>query len=220
VPPTAEGRWTLTAPGRQKAVGETAWAAAAGRQLLTRNGVVTRESIRAEALAGGFAAVYPVFKVMEEAGKIRRGYFIAGLGATQFAVPGALDLLRSLRDVGDEDAVVAELAATDPANPYGAAVPWPASGPMRAAGATVWLVDGAFAAYLARGGRALTAILPAEEPARSRTAHALARALAARAARPGGLLIAEINGAPPGDSPLARYLVEAGLTHGAAGFHA
>jgi ATP-dependent Lhr-like helicase len=220
VPPTAEGRWTLTAPGRQKPVGETAWAAAAARQLLARNGVVTRESIRAEALAGGFAAVYPVFKVMEEAGKVRRGYFIAGLGATQFAVPGALDLLRSLRDVGDEEPVVAELAATDPANPYGAAVPWPVNGPMRAAGATVWLVDGALAGYLARGGRALTAALPPEEPARSRVAQALARALAARAARPGGLLISEINGAAPGESPLARYLVDAGLSHGAAGFHA
>ena len=87
----------------------------------------------AESLPGGFGTVYPVLKAMEESGHLRRGYFVAGLGATQFALPGALDLLRSLRDGNRteaderEGAEVAALAATDPANPYGATLKWPAS---------------------------------------------------------------------------------------------
>src|SRR5207247_3226079 len=99
---------------------------------------------------------------MEETGRIRRGYFIAGLGATQFALPGALDLLRSLRDAPD-DLEVAVLAATDPANPYGATLKWPprpsTPSPTRSVGATVILVDGALAAYLARGDRQLLTYL-------------------------------------------------------------
>ena len=86
------------------------------QQLLARHGVLTREAVTTEAIPGGFGVVYPVLKAMEESGRIRRGYFVAGLGATQFALPGALDLLRSLRDAPDE-AEVAVLAATDPANP-------------------------------------------------------------------------------------------------------
>src|SRR5205823_2223804 len=114
---------------------------------------------------GGFGLVYPVLKGLEENGRIRRGYFVAGLGATQFAMPGAVDLLRSLRDVGDESEV-AVLAATDPANPYGATLKWttkkeaavsgdPGRGPTRSVGATVILVNGALGAYLARGDRQL-----------------------------------------------------------------
>src|SRR5260221_632798 len=86
--------------------------------------VLAREAVAAESIPGGFGIVYPVLKGMEETGRIRRGYFVAGLGATQFAMPGALDLLRSLRDARDE-VEVAVLAATDPANPYGATVKWP-----------------------------------------------------------------------------------------------
>src|SRR5204862_86610 len=83
-----------------------------------------------EAAGGGFGVVYPVLKAMEEAGRIRRGYFVAGLGATQFALPGALDLLRSLRDPSpeDSDVEVVVLSATDPANPYGAAIKVPPAG--------------------------------------------------------------------------------------------
>ncbi len=136
-PPSAEGRWTLVphdvarrlqASARSaKAVAlhdTTKWAAAVTQQLLARHGVVTREAVAADGVAGGFGIVYPVLKGMEETGRIRRGYFVAGLGATQFAMPGALDLLRSLRDAPD-DAEIAILAATDPANPYGAALKWP-----------------------------------------------------------------------------------------------
>jgi hypothetical protein len=111
-------------------------------QLLVRHGVITRETVAAESIAGGFSAVYQVLKAMEEAGRIRRGYFVAGLGAAQFAMPAALDLLRSMRDVPDEPRTVV-MAATDPANPYGASIKWPElveathprSRPTRAAGA-------------------------------------------------------------------------------------
>ena len=113
VPPSAEGRWALVQPlepdAERPARGTvaaqakarqttTTWAAAVAQQLLNRHGILTRESIAAEALVGGFGIVYTVLKAMEESGRIRRGYFVAGLGATQFAMPGALDLLRSLRE--------------------------------------------------------------------------------------------------------------------------
>ena len=143
------------------------------RQLLDRHGVVTREAVLAEGVPGGFVGIYPVFKAMEEAGHVRRGYFVAGLGAAQFAHPGAVDRLRSFRPTGQETATAREddrpddrdetlggtlvLAAADPAQPYGAAIPWPASEgrPARQAGAYVVLADGAPAAYLERGGRSL-----------------------------------------------------------------
>src|SRR5262249_40057636 len=124
VPPSAEGRWTLVPRVHAKSAADsTRWAAAVTQQLLARHGVVTRESLNVESIPGGFGLVYPVLKGLEEAGRVRRGYFVAGLGATQFALPGALDLLRSLRQVPDE-VEVAVLAATDPANPFGAALKW------------------------------------------------------------------------------------------------
>ena len=169
---------------------------------------------------------------MEESGRLRRGYFVAGLGATQFALPGALDLLRSLRSSGDEPEV-AVLAATDPANPFGATLRWPKKGaaetpdagrgPTRSVGATVILVDGALAAYLARGDRQLATFLPDDEPARGRAARAVARTLIDRARvgdadTPRGMLIEEIDGRPSERHPMAPYLVEAGFVAGAKGF--
>ena len=163
------------------------------QQLLARHGVLTREAVSAEAVPGGFGIVYPVLKGLEDNGRIRRGYFVAGLGATQFAMPGALDLLRSMRDAPDE-AEIAVLAATDPANPYGATLKWTSRrstqtpqnpsgsassavsaldvvdsgrGPTRSVGATVILVNGALAAYLVRGDRQLLTFLPEAEPDRS-----------------------------------------------------
>jgi ATP-dependent Lhr-like helicase len=106
----------------------TTWAAATAQQLLERHGVLTREAVMSESVAGGFGVIYPVLKTMEESGRVRRGYFIAGLGATQFALPGALDLLRSMRDPA-ESPEVAVMSATDPANPYGATLKWPAFAP-------------------------------------------------------------------------------------------
>jgi ATP-dependent Lhr-like helicase len=261
VPPTAEGRWTLvrsglatpeSGPARQPRKDATQWAAATARQLLARHGIVTREIAGTEALPGGFGAVYPVFKTMEESGRVRRGYFVAGLGATQFALPGAVDLLRSLR-TPPEEAEVVMLAATDPANPYGATLkfPRPSDAPARAeataaakaasrsVGATVFLIDGAIAAYLARGDRQLTTWLPEAEPQRSRAARGVAQALLRRARvpvapdprddrdsqlveepLPRGMLIEEIDGLPPALHPLAPFLIEAGFLSGALGFQA
>jgi ATP-dependent helicase Lhr and Lhr-like helicase len=230
-PPSAEGRWTLVRTGSAKS-DVTRWSAAIAQQLLARHGVVTREGVMAESIPGGFGSVYPVLKALQETGRIRRGYFVAGLGATQFALPGALDLLRSLRDPGGNDAPdVAVLAATDPANPYGATLKWPSldgadagRGPTRSVGATVILVDGALGAYLGRGDRILTVYLPEAEPQRSRVGRAVARALIDRARTggdsPRGMLIEEIDGVPPAAHALAPYLAEAGFMGGAMGFQA
>jgi ATP-dependent Lhr-like helicase len=237
-PPTAEGRWTLVPRG---ATNTTAWATAWAQQLLARRGVLTREAAASETATGGFGIVYPVLKAMEESGKIRRGYFVAGLGATQFALPGALDLLRSLREPQIEESApeVVVLSATDPASPYGAAIKWSAfasdeasarqaevsRGPTRTVGATVVLVNGALGAYLARGDRMLLTFLPEAEPQRSRTAQAIARALRERSRMPvgeeqapRGMLIEEIDGVPPSAHPMAPYLAKAGFISGAMGF--
>ena len=253
-PPSAEGRWSIVPrtvggppavdgartrphssprPFKRGEKDATKWAAAVAQQLLARHGVLTREAVGSEATPGGFGVVYPVLKAMEESGRLRRGYFVAGLGATQFALPGALDLLRSLRDRPDE-AEIAVLAATDPANPYGATLRWPrkespsaesdaSRGPTRSVGATVILVDGALVAYLARGDRQLTTFLPDAEPARARAAKAIAHVLIDRARTgadgPRGMLIEEIDGMPPALHPIAAHLTEAGFVAGAMGLH-
>jgi ATP-dependent Lhr-like helicase len=198
----------------------TAWAKAVTEQLLTRHGIVTRDVTAIEPLPGGFSAVYPVLRRLEETGRVRRGYFVAGLGAAQFAQPGAVDLLRSERDARDT-VQVATLAATDPANPYGALVPWPdwpgteSFRASRSAGAQVVLVDGHLAAWIPRGERQMLMALPPEEPDRSRIARALARELVRvavdGAAERRGWLIAEINGVPAASTPLADPLIEAGF---------
>ena len=195
----------------------TAWAKAVTEQLLARHGMVTREVTAIDPLPGGFSAVYPVLRRLEETGRVRRGYFVAGLGAAQFAQPGAVDLLRAERDPRDEPQV-ATLAATDPANPYGAIVPWPdwpgaeSLRASRSAGARVVLVDGRLAAWIARGDRQLLTALPEEEPERSRVGRALARELVRMAyddpAERRGWLVAEINGIPAAATALASVLVE------------
>jgi ATP-dependent Lhr-like helicase len=138
------------APLLQPVPRPTEAAHAAALQMLERYGVVTREAVLAENVVGGYAGVYGVLKVLEERGQTRRGYFVAGLGAAQFSVPGAVDRLRAVRETSDPElhpdevpaAIV--LAATDPAQPYGAALPWPASAgrPARSAGALVVLWQG------------------------------------------------------------------------------
>jgi ATP-dependent Lhr-like helicase len=126
-------------------------------QLLDRHGVVTREAALAEGTPGGFASVYRLFKEMEETGAVRRGYFVEGLGGAQFAHPGAVERLRGFRDPDRDEATARVLAAADPAQPYGAALPWPdAPGhPSRSAGAYVVQVDGRPAAFLERGAKTL-----------------------------------------------------------------
>jgi len=237
-PPSAEGRWTLVPHAPQPAARSsrrsapdplaTRWAAGVTQQLLARHGVLTREAVAAESIPGGFGIVYPVLKGLEDTGRVRRGYFVAGLGATQFAMPGALDLLRSLR-VAPEVEEVPVVAATDPANPYGATLKWPATGdagrgPMRSVGATVILVNGALAAYLARGDRQLLTFLPGAEPERSKSARAIARVLIDRARTggdaPRGMLIEEIDGGAPSEHAIAPFLRAAGFVSGALGFQA
>jgi ATP-dependent Lhr-like helicase len=147
-PPAGGGRWSLVRPLLEPAPSPTEAAHATALQLVERYGVLTREAVLAEAVVGGYASVYGVLKLLEERGQLRRGYFVAGLGAAQFALPGAVDRLRATRELdklaepGDEPLV---LAATDPAQPYGAALAWPESPgrPARTAGAIVVLRGGA-----------------------------------------------------------------------------
>jgi ATP-dependent Lhr-like helicase len=154
-PPTGAGRWSLVAPLLLPAPRPTESSHALALQMLERHGVVTREAVLAEGPVGGFAAVYGVLKTMEERGQVRRGYFINGLGAAQFALPGAVDRLRDARDGVDAElhpeSVPAPvvLAATDPAQPHGATVPWPLTTgrPTRSAGAVVVLADGQVLAW-------------------------------------------------------------------------
>jgi len=235
-PPTAQGRWSLNevafeadAPARA-----TAWSHAVAQQLLTRYGVVFRETAHAENLPGGFSAVYDVLKALEESGRVRRGYFAADLGATQFAMPAAVDLLRSLRiNVQEQASEVVMLAATDPANPYGALLRWPAapeegSSLTRSVGARVVLVDGALTAYLRRGNTNVQVMLPEDEPACSQTSRALAEFFVANAQREEGedeghrlkgMLITAVNGVPVAEHPLARFLLEAGFQAAPSGFN-
>jgi ATP-dependent Lhr-like helicase len=214
-----------------RAAKATEWSHATALQLLARYGVVFRETAHAENLPGGFSVIYDVLKVMEESGRVRRGYFAADLGAMQFAMPGAVDLLRTLRVTADEDArEVVMLAAIDPANPYGALLRWPSmeDGAMltRSVGARVVLVDGVLVAYLRRGNANVQAIIPEEEPARSQVARALAEFLVRQVQReenPEGrgrmsMLIATVNGVKVSEHPLAKFLLDAGFQAAPTGF--
>jgi ATP-dependent Lhr-like helicase len=209
----ASGRWSLVRELMAGAPSATESAHRRALQLLERHGVVSREVAAIEPLAGGFSAVYPVLRAMEEAGKVRRGYFVEGLGGAQFAFPGAIDRLRGMRQGGDEDAAVVVLSAVDPANPYGWLLPWPAqegtedgnAGPRRVAGARVVLVNGEIVLYLDKGARRLVTFPAAAQ--RERLIQA-ARALTAVASTRRGkmLRIETIDGAPARRSPHAEAL--------------
>jgi ATP-dependent Lhr-like helicase len=207
-------------------------------QLLNRYGVLMRESVAAENVPGGFSAVYDVLKALEESGRIRRGYFVAGLGATQFALPAAVDLLRQLRtEPPQEKPEFVQLAATDPANPYGSVLRWPdlpvaeedsESAPRlltRAAYAEVILRNGQLVAWLRRGNPNLLVFLPVEEPERSQVAAGLAHFLCARGQQRmrvsthQGMLITTINGQPVAAHPMATFLMDAGFQPGPLGMH-
>ena len=222
-PPAAEGRWSLTADLVRSVPGRTARSAALASQLLTRYGVLTREAAAQENISGGFSAVYEVLKGMEESGKARRGYFVEGVAATQFALPGALDLLRSLR-VAPETPSISLIAATDPANPWGGILPWPAHPaavrPTRSVGARVLLVDGALAAYISRGEKNLYTWVPESEPERSASAQSIAATLAdlVRDGSRRALLIAEIDGSPTGEHALAPFLIAEGFVATGMGY--
>jgi len=211
-PPAGAGRWSLVTDVVRDVPGATERAHALAAQLLDRHGVVTREATLAEGTPGGFAAVYPVLKLMEEAGAVRRGYFVAGLGAAQFAHPGAVDRLRTLRegDAGDE---VVTLAAADPAQPYGAALVWPetAGRPSRSAGAYVVLANGEPAAFLERGAKTLVTF--GADP--RRWADALAALV--KDGRVRRIELRQIDGTAAGDHPAAAVLREVGFADGYRG---
>ena len=223
-PPTATGRWSALP---EADTDPTTRAFTVAEALLDRYGVVTRGSVASEDIPGGFAGIYRVLAAAEDAGRVRRGYFVERLGAAQFAAVGAVDRLRSfsrpLDETVDGDALV--LAACDPANPYGAAVPWPArpaSGeaggesvgrgqqPARKAGALVVLVDGELVLYVERGGRTLLSW--SEDPALLNPA-AIGLAEAVHSGALGKLVVGKVDGEPVLGSahPLTLALEQAGF---------
>ncbi|MGB8651501.1 MAG: DEAD/DEAH box helicase, partial [Mycobacteriales bacterium] len=231
-PPTVAGRWSRL-PDREP--DPTRRAHAVAEALLDRHGVVTRGAVQAERVPGGFAAVYGVLKAFEDNGRVRRGYFVEGLGAAQFAAPGAVDRMRALaKPAQDEplwttpvpggwdarwdsqrrrrdEARAVVLAATDPANPYGAALPWPlADGhrPGRKAGALVVVVDGRLVLYVERGGKTLLSFTDDEQ---SVGPAADALALAVRDGALGKLTVEKADGESALTSPLGLALESAGF---------
>ena len=220
-PPEAAGRWSLV---EDVVATPTERLHATALALLDRHGVVTREAVASEGVEGGFSAVYPILRMLEEAGRIRRGYFVDGLGAAQFALAGALERLRAVREParapGERETWL--LAAADPANPYGAAIPWPRRGEadrrpfQRAAGAYVAVVDGSAALYLERGGGTIQTLPASDDPeiadAALRSLHALVDDRRVRE-----LVITKVDGGPVGESPLRDRLVAAGFSAGYRG---
>jgi ATP-dependent Lhr-like helicase len=231
-PPQTAGRWSLLPP---RDTDPTRRAHAGTEVLLERHGVLTRGAVGAEHVTGGFAAVYPVLKAFEDSGRVRRGYFVEGLGGAQFAVGGAVDRLRALhqqaqrsgadpspwqppvpggwrdRRRADTDAALV-LAAADPANPYGAALPWPAHPgthrPGRKAGALVVLVDGDLVLYVERGGRSLLSW--SDDPSHLQPA-VDGLALAVRDGMLGKLAVERADGETVLTSPLGSALEQAGF---------
>ena len=215
-PPETSGRWTTLPPVDTD---PTRRAHAAAERLLDRHGVVTRGAVTSERTPGGFAAVYRVLSAFEESGRCRRGYFVEGLGAAQFGTAGAVDRLRTYADadaVPDAKPVAIALAATDPANPYGAALPWPATSdgsghrPGRKAGALVVLVEGALVMYVERGGRTL--LTWADDDRLLPAAQALADAV--RRGALGRLTVERADGEAllgAGETPLRQALQLAGF---------
>jgi ATP-dependent Lhr-like helicase len=236
-PPEAVGRWSLVGGGA--AVGASASGSAANAAttttrlhalsvvLLDRYGVLTREAVASEDVPGGFSAVYPLLRAMEESGRIRRGYFVDGLGAAQFALPGAVDRLRSMREPAadasrDQGPAVFLLAAADPANPYGAALAWPRRDAtdrrpiQRAAGAYVVLVDGAVALYLERGGHSIQTLPASEDPVVAAVAFQALRALVDDG-RYRELVVVRVDGEPVGVSSWRTSLEAGGFAPGYRG---
>ncbi|AJT64007.1 putative ATP-dependent helicase lhr [Streptomyces lydicus] len=235
-PPTVGGRWSLLPAPEPDA---THRAHALARTLLDRHGIVTRGAVAAEGVEGGFSAAYRVLSAFEESGQARRGYVVEGLGAAQFAMDGAVDRLRAVNTQreraadealpgrGPQRAVV--LAAADPANAYGAALPWPdppegsTHKPGRKAGSLVVLVDGELALYMERGGKTLL-LWPlgrdaAEHGSDARVRPAVAALCeAARAGALGTITTERINGASALTSPYAPVLESAGFHPTPRGF--
>ena len=206
--PAALGRWSLVSRLLEPEPAPRDRVRALSEALLDRHGVVTRAAVLAEGLPGGYSSVYGELRLMEEGGLCQRGYFVEGLGGAQFALPAAVERLRDVRDPAQAGGATAVLAAVDPANPYGATIPWPAAGRKlaRAAGAWVVLVSGRLALYVERGGRGLVVVDPELlEPA----IEALASLV--REGRVKRLAIERIDGEPVAGTEAERLLVAHGF---------
>ena len=216
-PPAGAGRWSLVAPLLEPAPAATEMihtlgpaAARAPRRAHPRGGRWPK------GVEGGFAAVYPVLKVLEERGQVRRGYFVAGLGAAQFALPGAVDRLRGVAAKSTETEVApVVLAATDPAQPYGAALAWPVSAgrPSRSAGAFVVLLAGEPMAFLERGAHSLSTFAGAAD--HPHWAEGLVSLV--KNGRLPKIELGRIDGAPARESAVADQLRAVGFVDGYKG---
>jgi ATP-dependent Lhr-like helicase len=211
-PAAGTGRWYLVRDlEASPAVLPEARATATAEQLLERHGIVTRSAVLSEGITGGFAGLYPVLGAMEDTGRVRRGYFVEGLGGAQFGLPGAIDRLRS---AGETSRLV--LAATDPANPYGSLLDWPehSSGrPARRTGSYVVIDDGELLALLERAGRSVLMFEGAR--ADPDAVAACLTDLAQRRSRP--LTVERVDGEPTSASPLAAALLANGFVIGYKG---
>ncbi|MDX6480517.1 MAG: ATP-dependent helicase Lhr and Lhr-like helicase, partial [Gaiellaceae bacterium] len=210
-PTATQGRWSLT----ERMFTGTLDRRALAELLLERHGIVTRDSVRAEGIAGGYGAVYGELKALETIGAARRGYFVEGLGGAQFALGGAVERLRELRPREGDEAEPLVLAAADPAQPYGAVIPWPKRSGARAArvaGAHVVLLGGEAALFVERGGRSL---VPLREPDEEWLRPALA-ALVAFVKQGGAkrLAVERFDGDPVTETDVMPLLVEAGFLAG------
>ena len=208
-----QGRWSLTAPLFANAPAAGPRLRAQAELMLERYGIVTRETVLAEGIPGGFSSLYAELGNLELLGTARRGYFVEGLGGAQFALPGAVERLRSLPY---EDGSFKLLAATDPANPYGASLPWPkpATGrrPARTPGAHVLMRDGAPLIYIERGGRGLVRLVELSADELTAAVHALAAEVAA--GRLPKLALEKLDGDPVIGSGQEDVLLEAGFSRG------
>ncbi len=208
-----QGRWSLTEPLFRAAVDPGARRRAVAELLLERYGILTREQVRAEGVAGGFSGVYPELSQLETLGVARRGYFVEGLGGAQFALPGAVERLRA---AGGGEAPPLVLAAVDPAQPYGAALAWPARAdsrrPARVPGAYVVLTEGEPILYLERGGRALQTLVPCDDPRVEPALMALIEQV--RAGRMRRIALEKVDGESALVSSLGTALVALGFQQG------
>jgi ATP-dependent Lhr-like helicase len=210
------GRWSLSARLFATAPTASERLRAQAELLLERHGVVTRSAVLADGVPGGFAGVYPALGELETLGRCRRGYFMAGLGGAQFALPGAVERLRDMREVAPGEPTIVVLGAADPAQPFGAAVPWPARpgserSPSRTFGARVVLVDGLPVLYVERGGRRLLTFTDDD----ARLPGALDALVAwVRSDRARRLAIERVNGSSVLGTPMEHALVAAGFQSG------
>ncbi len=211
--PQVQGRWSLTAPLFAGAPAHGPRMRALAEVLLERHGIVTREAVLAEGVPGGFAGLYGELSNLETLGTARRGYFVEGLGGAQFALPAAIERLRSMR--ADEATGAQVLAATDPANPFGATLPWPKRDaesnrrPARVAGAYVVTLDAEPSLYVERGGKGLLPLREVEADWLHAALEALAEAV--RRGRVPRLGIERFDGEPVVGSDTGALLIELGF---------